>query len=101
MFHLFWLWPLWFLAPFHGLFTLLLVIVLVSLIFHRRHYYYGYHYGWPWGWGSHPTPPGIPPVASAPPAPPRSEALAILEGRYARGEIQREEYLQKKADLGG
>ncbi len=31
----------------------------------------------------------------------RSEALAILEGRYARGEIQRDEYLQKKQDLGG
>ena len=28
-------------------------------------------------------------------------ALAILEGRYARGEIQRDEYLEKKKDLGG
>jgi uncharacterized membrane protein len=96
MFHLLWLWPLWFLAPFHGIFALLLVIVLVSLIFHRRHYYYGYHYGPPWHWGPSSTTPGTPPLA-----PPRSEALAILEGRYARGEIQREEYLQKKADLGG
>ena len=28
-----------------------------------------------------------------------SAALDILEQRYARGEIQREEYLQKKKDL--
>jgi len=27
--------------------------------------------------------------------------MAILESRYARGEVQREEYLEKKADLGG
>jgi uncharacterized membrane protein len=83
MFHLFWLWPLWFLFPFHGLITLFVVIVVVSLIFHRRHYYY---YGHPWGWNGGTS---------------RSEALAILEGRYARGEIQCDEYLQKKQDLGG
>jgi putative membrane protein len=28
-----------------------------------------------------------------------SNALTILEERYARGEIQREEYLQKRRDL--
>ena len=28
-------------------------------------------------------------------------ALAILEDRYAKGEIDRTEYLQKKQDLGG
>ncbi|WP_374573330.1 SHOCT domain-containing protein [Phenylobacterium sp.] len=33
--------------------------------------------------------------------PARSSALHILEERYARGEIQREEYLEKKKDLGG
>lgn len=93
MFHLFWIWPLWFLfAPFHGLLTLLLVILIVSLIFRRHYYYYGYPYRyhpWHWGWGQ-------PPAGAN-----RSEALAVLEGRYARGEIQRDEYLQKKADLGG
>lgn len=31
----------------------------------------------------------------------RSTSLNILEKRYAKGEIQREEYLQKKHDLGG
>lgn len=29
-----------------------------------------------------------------------SSGLSILEERYARGEIDREEYLQKKKDLG-
>ena len=31
---------------------------------------------------------------------PRSAGLSILEERYARGEIPRDEYLQKKGDLG-
>ncbi len=31
----------------------------------------------------------------------RSPALNMLEERYARGEIDREEYLQKKRDLAG
>lgn len=30
----------------------------------------------------------------------RSPALDTLEERYAKGEIQRDEYLQKKRDLG-
>lgn len=32
-------------------------------------------------------------------AAPRSAGLALLEERYARGEINRDEYLQKKGDL--
>jgi len=32
---------------------------------------------------------------------PRGRGLAVLEERYARGEISREEFLQKKADLEG
>jgi putative membrane protein len=39
---------------------------------------------------------GRPPGSQA-----RSSALGILEERYAKGEIQREEYLEKKRDLGG
>jgi putative membrane protein len=31
----------------------------------------------------------------------RSAGLDVLEERYARGEIKREEYLQKKKDIGG
>ncbi len=33
--------------------------------------------------------------------PRRSAGLDVLEERYARGEINRDEYLQKKRDLGG
>ena len=34
-------------------------------------------------------------------SPKRSAGLEVLEDRYARGEINREEYLQKKKDIGG
>jgi putative membrane protein len=76
MFHL---WPFWFFWPFHGLLTLILIVVVIVVLVRHRPVPYA-------------------PVQSAPG---RSEALAILESRYARGEIQREEYLQKKQDLGG
>lgn len=33
--------------------------------------------------------------------PRRSPGLDVLEERYAKGEIQREEYLEKKKDMGG
>jgi putative membrane protein len=33
--------------------------------------------------------------------PRRSAGLDLLEERYARGEIKRDEYLQKKKDIGG
>lgn len=73
-------WPFFFWGPFHGLGTLLIVLIVFGLIFGRRRYYYWDH---PANWRS------------------RSDALSVLEARYARGEIQREEYLQKKHDLGG
>jgi putative membrane protein len=83
MLHAFLFWPFfWF--PFHGLITLIIIVLILSLIFGRRHHYYY--------------------AAPPPPAPgstSRSDALSILEGRYARGEIQRDEYLEKKKDLGG
>ena len=90
MFHWIWLWPLFIFWPFHGLLTLLILIVIFGAIFRRRYYYYGYHPYWWQGSGSNP-----------PPASGRKEALDVLESRYARGEIQRDEYLQKKQDLGG
>jgi len=34
-------------------------------------------------------------------SPRRSPGLDVLEERYARGEINRDEYLQKKRDMGG
>jgi len=86
MFHDAIVWPFLLFWPFHGLLTFLIVVLIVSAIFRRRHYYY---YGHPWGWGSGPAPSS------------RKEALDILESRYAKGEIQRDEYLQKKQDLGG
>jgi len=72
-------WGWWF--PFHGLmsliFTIAIIVLVVSLI-RRRHPPYPYLY----------------------PDQSRSQAaLQILEERYAKGEIQREEYLQKKQDL--
>jgi len=84
MLHAWILWPFLFFWPFHGLLTLLFVVLIVSLIFRRRYYYYPYHW---YHWG--------------PPPKPKSDALAKLEERYANGEIQRDEYLQKKQDLGG
>jgi putative membrane protein len=78
-------WPLFFWVPFHGLFTLLVIILVLVLVFGRRHHYY---------YAPPATQPGGPTTS-------RSDALSILEGRYARGEIQREEYLEKKKDLGG
>ena len=87
MFHL---WPFWFFWPFHGLLTLLLIVVLVIVVFrHHRPAPFAYPAG------------AAPNVPGRPPQPGRSEALAILEARYARGEIQRDEYLQKKQDLNG
>ena len=45
---------------------------------------------------------GGPAAGSHPPPPPRrSPGLDALEERYARGEINREEYLEKKRDILG
>jgi putative membrane protein len=67
-----------------GLFLLLIVIALVvgAVVLFRM-------------WAARPTRPGH----LAPP--PSSAALAELDLRYARGEVAREEYLQRRADLLG
>ena len=69
----------------HGVgsvFGILITIWIISMIFHpwRRWGWYHPYYDRRWG-----TPP--------------SSALSVLEERYAKGEIQREEYIQKKNDL--
>ena len=65
----------WGWMPFHGVFSLVLLVALVAgvvLVFR-----------------------------SAEQRPPRSpSALDALNARYAKGEIGRDEYLQKKADIG-
>ncbi|OYX36819.1 MAG: hypothetical protein B7Y98_14585 [Sphingomonas sp. 32-62-10] len=43
---------------------------------------------------------GLKPRAGSGDAGNRSPGADVLERRYAAGEIEREEYLQKKADLG-
>jgi len=72
------MWPFWYgwWFPFHGLFSLLFLVVFIVVLTSafRGHRYVRYGH---------------------------SAALDTLEQRYARGEIQREEYLQKKSDLGG
>jgi len=41
------------------------------------------------------------PAATRDSSAPRSAGLSLLDERYARGEINRDEYLQKKGDLLG
>lgn len=72
-------WMGWWWMPFHGLsFLLFLVIVIASVVALFR-FIRG-----DGGRGKS-----------------RASALEALDERYARGEIKREEYLEKKRDLGG
>ena len=75
--------------------------------------------GWGWGWGvlmmavpvvvlvlillvvSGAFAPRTATPAYVPPVSPPSSATEILDARYARGEISREEYLRVRADLEG
>lgn len=71
-------WYWW--MPFHGLLWLLIVAaVTVGVVVLIRYLWYGA--------GSH--------------GPGRSAALAHLDERYARGEIDRDEYLQRRRDIAG
>ena len=71
----------------HGIgsiFGIIILVWVISMIFHP--WRWGYHpYYWRRGWG---------------PPPRASNAASILEERYAKGDITREEYLQKKQDMG-
>jgi putative membrane protein len=68
--------------PFMGIFWLLVLFLLVAAAMGAFRRHGGTHH---WSEGGEQ----------------RSTGLAILEERYARGEINRDEYLQKKQDILG
>jgi putative membrane protein len=78
-----WFWPFHFIIPL--LFLALIVTVVVLLARYAA------------GWGGHPMGPRMMGYSMER----RSSALGVLEERYARGEINRDEYLEKKRDLTG
>ncbi len=69
-------WGGWFM-PFGGFWLAIVLVVLFAVLLLRS------------------------PHRHIPPPPARSAALDTLEQRYAKGEIGREEYLEKKRDLAG
>ncbi len=71
-----WLWPFHFIIPL--LFLVLIVTVVVLLVRYAA------------GWSDHPSRWERP-----------SPGLEALDERYARGEINRDEYLQKRRDILG
>jgi len=71
----------WF-GPFHFIIPLLFWILVIMAIVMLMRYAIG--------WGDHPHRLNR-----------RSPGLDVLEERYARGEINRDEYLQKKRDIVG
>jgi putative membrane protein len=68
----------WWFFPFFWFFGFLFLIFVLRGIFWRRHWR---HYQRPWGWGSEHDP------------------RAILAARYARGEIDEQEYKQRLSVL--
>lgn len=68
--------------PFHGIYSLLLLVFLIVGVVALLRWLFGIGM-----WGVHSRS--------------HSPGLDVLEERYAKGEIQRDEYLQKKRDLGG
>lgn len=72
-----WWWNWWFLA--HGISSLLSLVVIIVVVIVLARILGGSH---------------RPHLQNSP-------ARTILEERYAKGEIDRDEYLQKKQDLGG
>ena len=78
-----WFWPFHFIIPL--LFLALIITVAVLAVRYAM------------GWGGHPIGPDMMGYGVER----RSSALDVLEERYARGEIKRDEYLEKKRDIAG
>ncbi len=76
---------------------LFLIIVLVLLFSWRPWGSRGYWHDHYW----HANGENRPPYWSPPTVPGQKTSLRILDERYARGEIEREDYLQRKQDLQG
>jgi Short C-terminal domain len=75
------------------IFSLLLVLLLLAIVSLALDAYFRSQRPRPFTkW----LPPGIPPGPFR-----GGRALAVLDVRYARGEISRDEFLQTRADLGG
>ncbi len=84
-----WMWPFHFLIPL--LFLAIIVTVVVLLVRYAM------------GWGGHPMGPGMMMGSgmTGHGVERRSPGLEALEERYARGEINRDEFLEKKRDITG
>ena len=78
-----WFWPFHFIIP-----LLFLALIITAVVLVVRYTI---------GWGGHPMGPGRIGYGMER----RSSALDVLEERYARGEINRDEYLEKKRDITG
>jgi putative membrane protein len=94
-------WPFFWFFPFHGLFSLIFWVGIIFLVIHLVRGGRPPLFGQPGQYGGSYSPPGGWDTPRSYSSPASSSALEILEARYARGEIQRDEYLQKKQDLGG
>ncbi len=78
----------WF-GPLHFIIPLLFLAIIVTVVMLAVRY--------AMGWGGYPSGPGMMGHGMER----RSSALDVLEERYARGEIKRDEYLEKKRDITG